>query len=147
MISYDRASHSLFYLIARGLCHSFHYFMPFCFPYTFDCFLHVFKFNLHKDSGRVMVTFVKLVLKILILPSNRWLSSLPRLQDVASKTFWKLIVLGNECIGDWFYGALAAGFEQVFDPVICYRLMFADSTLVCLIQEHLWHSIYNSQFC
>ena len=30
------------------------------------------------------------------------------------------------CIGDWFYGALAANFEQVFDPVIGYRVMFAN---------------------
>ena len=47
------------------------------------------------------------------------------------------------CIGDWFYGALAAGFEQVFDPVICYRVIFANWTLVCSIQKHLWHWDYH----
>ena len=139
------------------------------------------------------MTFVKWVLKILTLPSNRWLSSLPRLQ-AASKPFWiyllfsgvtfpmsvlkiienvslhtrmslcinlsKLVFASHSvsrstcttgvlsfawllCIGDWFYDALAAGFEQVFDPVICYRVIFANWTLVCSIQEHLWHWDYH----
>ena len=47
------------------------------------------------------------------------------------------------CIGDWFYDALAADFKQVFDPVICYWVMFANWTLVCSIQEHLWHWDYH----
>ena len=55
------------------------------------CHFVFFKFSLHKNLGRAVATFVKLVLKILTLPSNRRLSSLTRLQAVASKWFWILL--------------------------------------------------------
>ena len=47
------------------------------------------------------------------------------------------------CIGGWFYGAFVAHFEQITDPVICYRVMFANWALVSSIQEHLWHWDYH----
>lgn len=95
MISYLWVSHSLYLLIALGLCHHCHYFMPFCFPYTFDCFWRIFKFSLHQDSGWVATTYPKLSLNTHILSFCRWLFSLARLQVVASKLLEILLVFSG----------------------------------------------------
>ena len=105
------------------------------------------------------MTFVKLTLKILILPFFKWFSSLPRLQAVASKSFWILLAF---CRHDFFNVSLEDYWKCLFmypyvsiyefeQSSICQSFclkknMYNWCDLICMIVVH-WKLILWSIGC
>ena len=145
MISYLWVSHSLYLLIALGLCHHCHYFMPFCFPYTFDCFWRIFKFSLHQDSDWVATTYPKLSLNTHILSFCRWLFSLARLQVVASKLLeiWLFLFQIVENVSIHTLMSLYMNLGTLVIYILLQKHMYLRCGLVCMIMMH-WGWFYSA---